>query len=134
MPSASLVYTDPFGTGMRPYLVLHLTGINGAHGDVVGLIDSGADITQLPMGFASLMGYTAAELEPLTVGTAGNPTSVLRAKQACTGIVPGLPQVECTMLPAFCASSPFVLWGRTDVMSMFGVMIEESKQRFALHW
>ena len=42
-----------------------MTGINGASGNVTGLIDTGADITQLPVGFASLMGYDASTLESI---------------------------------------------------------------------
>jgi hypothetical protein len=133
LPSATLAYRDPFNTGNRPYLALRLTGINGASGRVTGLIDSGADITQLPLGYASLMGYDGTTLEPMTVGTAAAPTQVLRATRPCAAYLLGLPEVQLSLLPVFSAS-PYVLWGRTDFMATFTVTIDEKKQRFTLQW
>ena len=108
MPSATLVYTDPFQAGIgKPYLVLHLTGINGASGHVTGLVDSGADITQLPVGYASLMGYDATTLQPMTVGTAGSPAQVVRATKPCKAYVPGLQGLTVDFLPVSAAAPTF---------------------------
>ncbi len=110
-----------------------MTGINGASGNVTGLIDTGADITQLPVGFASLMGYDASTLESIPIGTAGAVTQVLRAKKPCQGYVVGVPSVVMDFLPVFSAS-PYVLWGRTDFMAAFGVSVDERSQEFTIHW
>jgi len=134
VPSTTLTYSDPFGTGARPYLSLHLTGINGTSGNVVGLIDSGADMTQLPLGYASLMGYDNQTLEMTPVGTAGALTYVSKATVPCGGFVVGLADVTVDLLPVFSASSPFVLWGRTDFMARFGVHFDERNRRFTLYW
>lgn len=77
----TLPYRDVFSNGARPYLALHVPGLNGAAGDIPGLIDSGADKTSLPSGFASLMGYTAAELEP--VSGMRSRTSLVSADAEC---------------------------------------------------
>jgi hypothetical protein len=64
MPDSLLIAYRDFGWGgVRPYLVLHVTGINGASGLIPGLLDTGADSTVLPAGYAPLMGYTASDLE-----------------------------------------------------------------------
>lgn len=133
MPIATLNYSSPFGTGNRPYLAINMVGINGSSGHIVGLVDSGADITQLPVGYASLMGYDAPKLEPINVGTAGAIAQALRAKEPCTGQVIGIPDVMVDFSPVF-SSSPFVLWGRTDFMAVFGISIYEKRQQFMLHW
>lgn len=62
MPDLTVAYRD-LGLGeLRPFLVLTVTGPGGAKGAIAGLIDSGADGTVLPAGYASLMGYMAADL------------------------------------------------------------------------
>jgi hypothetical protein len=133
MGSVTLVYSNPFQGGDRPYLALEVTGINGQSGSVIGLLDSGADMTQLPIGFASLMGYDQATLQPISIGTAGAPAQALRATKPCRAIIPGLPAAPVDLLPVY-SPSPFALWGRTDFFAKFGVMIEEKHQRFTLHW
>lgn len=72
----------------RPYLIMHVTGTNGRSGPVVGLVDSGADVTTFPLPYASLMGYTSETLsETHTKHAAGTATAYL-AKQPSTMIVP----------------------------------------------
>lgn len=62
MPDLLVVYRD-LGLGEpRPILILHVTGPRGAKGDIAGLIDTGADGTVLPAGYAPLMGYTPADI------------------------------------------------------------------------
>jgi len=57
MPDLTVAYRD-LGLGeLRPFLVLMVAGPGGAKGSIAGLIDSGADGTVLPAGYASLMGY-----------------------------------------------------------------------------
>lgn len=57
-----VAYRDLGFGAARPYLVLSVTGVNGQTGLVAGLIDSGADNTVLPAGYAPLMGYTGDSL------------------------------------------------------------------------
>jgi len=44
--------------GARPYLFLHVTGLNGRDRVIPGLVDSGADSSVLPAGYAPILGYT----------------------------------------------------------------------------
>jgi hypothetical protein len=134
MPSVALSYSNAFSNGSRPYLAMLLVGSNASPQVATGLIDSGADISQLPIGYASLMGYAAADLEPVTATTAGSPTQVFRAKTSCHGQVIGIPDVTIELQPAFSSASPSVLWGRMDFMAAFGVTLDEKQQQFGLHW
>jgi hypothetical protein len=135
VPTARLPYSDPFGNGVRPYLVVHLTGPNGRSGNVVGLLDTGADSTALPIGFASLMGYGPAMLTSTTVGTAGAPAQAFHANQPCTAEIPGMTTAPLNLRPVFVfGASASVLWGRSDFMSAFKVCFEENAKHFTLSW
>lgn len=46
--------------GARPYLFLQVTGLDGRGRTIPGLIDSGADNSVLPAGYAPIMGYSGA--------------------------------------------------------------------------
>jgi hypothetical protein len=134
VPSLELAYTDFFGRGSRPYLAMQVTGINGQSGPIVGLLDSGADTTALPTGYAALMGYQAAQLERIEVGTAKGSGHGWRAVQPCTATVAGAtpPFLTLSLNPIF-VETAHPLWGRRDVMAMFtAVAIEETAQRFTL--
>jgi hypothetical protein len=111
---------------------LTLTGLNGRSGNVLGLVDSGADTTSLPFGYASLMGYSAATLTKEDCGQVVGTATAYRATHACKAIVPEAPGVEIEMLPLFVAGSEIVLWGRRDFMRRFEVLISESHQRFSI--
>jgi len=134
MPSVELGYTNPFGHGFRPYLILELTGINQASGSVIGLLDTGADTTALPQGYATLMGYETAQLDRIEVGTAAGAAYGWKAMTPCTASVPGAASVLSTQLMPTFISSATPLWGRGDVMRMFALTIEDRAQRFTLSW
>jgi hypothetical protein len=136
VPSVELAYSNPFGHGARPYLALHLIGINGQSGPIVGLLDSGADTTALPAGYAALMGYQAPQLERVEVSTAKGSGHAWRAIVPCTASVVGAtpPLLTSEMRPTFVETAT-PLWGRGDVMRMFvAVAIEDAAQRFTLTW
>ncbi len=134
MPSATLPYSNPFGTGSRPYLALTLTGVNSTSHSIVGLLDTGADITALPVGHAALMGYGLELLEQTTIGTADGPGVAFRAMRQSTAIVAGLPSVSISLRPIFVPGAQTPLWGRTDVMRPFKVLFDDTDEAFTLHW
>lgn len=134
MPSVELGYSNPFGHGFRPYLILTLTGINQASGNVIGLLDTGADTTAIPQGYAALMGYGTAQLDRIEVGTAAGSAYGWKAMTPCTAAMPGAESVLSTHLMPTFISSGTPLWGRGDVMRMFAVTIEDAEQRFTLNW
>jgi hypothetical protein len=111
---------------------MHVTGINGRSGAVVGLVDSGADTTSFPFGYASLMGYSLATLrQQSSVGVAGATASYV-AQAPCSMLVPEIPAVVVQIYPAFVPGSQLVLWGRQDFMARFDVAMMEKQQRFSI--
>jgi hypothetical protein len=114
-------------------LVLQVTGIGGHSGLVVGLIDSGADVTSLPARYAPLMGYgTTANLQTETFGQVSGTGNALGATVPCSAVVPEFAEVVVELWPSFIAGSEMVLWGRRDVLARFDVTIMESRQAFTI--
>jgi hypothetical protein len=134
VPTYVLPYRNAFGNGFRPYLGLHVTGPNGQSGPIVGLVDSGADKTSLPAGFATLMGYTGQDLEPDTMGVAdGTTTPVWNAKKPASAYVVGLPDPVFELYPTFVQGNNVTpLWGRADFFQIFTVGFDEPNQRLTL--
>lgn len=63
MPNPLVVpYSELGFGGARPYLFLQVTGLDGRGRTIPGLIDSGADNSVLPAGYAPIMGYSGANL------------------------------------------------------------------------
>lgn len=133
MPTWRIGYRDAFGHGVvRPYLVLNVTGPTGVTQTIIGLVDSGADMTSLPMGFATLLGYTSGDLD-LQQGTQANGVmNMWVANKPCTAIVPELPDPVFEVTPCFLAGSQSPLWGRCDLFQAFGVGFDEQAQAFTL--
>lgn len=98
----------------------------------MGLVDSGADTTSFPFGYASLMGYTPATLNPqMSFGVAGSTTSYL-AKEPSSMFVPEVEKIVIDIRPLFIPGSQMVLWGRDDFMMRFDVAIREKAQEFSI--
>jgi hypothetical protein len=134
VPSAALPYSDPFGTGSRPYLALTLTGIHGTSSTVVGLLDTGADTTALPVAHAKFLGYELDLLRQTTIGTADGTGVAFRAARPSTAIVPGLESVQISVCPIFVPGAQTPLWGRKDVMRPFKILFDEAGRSFTLEW
>ena len=117
----------------RPYLSLRLTGINGASGNVMGLLDTGADETALPSGYAALMGYGPGQLNQIVIGTADGPGVAHHARQPSSAELLGS-GVAFQLSPNFVQGADGVLWGRRDVMGGFRVLFDEAGQSFTLDW
>jgi len=134
MPAQPLIvgYRNFAGDGARPYLVLHVTGPNGRSGPIWGLIDSGADCSSLPLGFASLMGYTPADLKADTGAQAGGSLPYHQALKPCHAYVPEVADLVMEMHPIFVDGSQSPLWGRRDFMRYYNVTIMETQQAFSI--
>jgi hypothetical protein len=128
LPYRALVAGDP----LRLYLAMNVTGINGQSGAVMGLVDSGADGTAFPLGYASLMGYSAATLSQQTCVGVGGAATTYVATVPCSMFVIGNPAVVIPIQPSFVPSSQFVLWGRRDFMACYDVAILEKQQQFTI--
>jgi len=129
----TLPYRDAFQNGARPYLILHVTGPGGADGDIVGLIDSGADGTCLPAEYARLMGYAGADLEIRQGTQVGGTMDMWVARKPAVATVPGMPEaIQFELWPSFVQGSQTPLWGRGDFFMTFGVAFDEPAKEFAL--
>lgn len=127
-----VAYRDLGLGGSRPYLVLHITGLNGRGGLIPGLIDSGADSTVLPAGYASLMGYAAADLRTQPGTQVGGSVTLRIATRPSSAYVPELPNVPFNITPCFVQGCQTALWGRSDLMQQFDVLISDRRQVFEL--
>jgi len=116
---------------LRPYLWVMVTGLNGINQLILGIVDSGADKSCLPLGYISQLGYDAASLTAQPMGQAGGITNSFVASAPCDAVVPGLPNSEFQIRPTF-TDGQFVLWGRDDFMHSFDVLFEQSQNRFTL--
>jgi hypothetical protein len=129
-----VAYRDLGFGGVRPYLVLHVAGVDGRSGLIPGLIDSGADRTVLPAGYASLMGYSAQDLTSVRGTQVGGSVTLWNANKPSKAFVPEIPQVVFDITPSFVHGCQTALWGRLDLMRQFDITIMERKKQFALIW
>jgi hypothetical protein len=128
----SIAYRDIGQGGVRPYLVMNVTGINGSTGPVWGLVDSGADRTSMPFGFAALMGYGTTDLTFQQGTGAGGAINTYTSNGHSSAVVPEIPLHTVRFEPVFIQGGQTVLWGRHDFMMRFDVGIFESQQRFTI--
>jgi len=127
-----VAYRDFGWGGVRPYLVLQVTGPNGRSGLIPGLLDSGADNTVLPAGYAPLMGYAGGDLVTSQGTQVGGSVTLRNATTPSRAYVPEMPNVVFPILPCFVHGCQNALWGRSDLMQQFDVTIMDRRQQFAL--
>lgn len=132
MPDLLVAYRD-LGLGeLRPILILHVTGPRGAKGDIAGLIDSGADGTVLPAGYAPLMGYTPADIAAQQGAGVGGSVIMHQATTPSQAFVPEIPDLAFDLHPSFVQGCQIALWGRKDLLHQFDVHIMERRKQFSL--
>lgn len=129
--------TAPYAPGSdgnsRPYLWLTLTGPRGGPKvPIVGLVDTGADKSVLPIDYAPLLGYDAEDLAPVEVGQVEGSASAWDAQKPCEAFVNGVPTVKFQVQPLFVATLD-ALWGRADLMMTYVVSVSEKAQELSLH-
>jgi hypothetical protein len=109
----------------RPYLILHLLGLNGSGLSLRGLVDSGADFTCLPLSIAKPLGYARADLQGRSIEQVAGSVLAWRAIKPMRTFALGLPVVEFELMPVFIEHSQ-ALWGRADFFAAFrSVAFEE---------
>lgn len=86
----------------------------------------------MPMGFATLMGYSSADLVVRQGLGAGGAITTYTSDKASTAVVPELPQHTVSFKPTFVPGSRTVLWGRKDFMLRFNVTFMEAAQHFSI--
>jgi hypothetical protein len=78
--------------GARPYLFLYVRGLDGPGRLISGLIDSGADNTVLPAGYAPLLGYSRVDLVSEQGTQVGGSVALRRATKPSKAHVPEFPR------------------------------------------
>jgi Retroviral aspartyl protease len=133
MADLTVAYRD-LGLGdARPYLVLTVKGPDGIkQGSIPGLIDTGADGTVLPAGYAPLMGYTAADIVAEQGMQVGGSVTMWRATRPSRACIPEIPDVVFEINPCFVQGCQIALWGRKDLMHHFEICIMERRKEFSL--
>jgi hypothetical protein len=99
---------------------------------IPGLLDSGADSTVLPVGYAPLMGYSGADLVFEQGTQVGGSVTLRRAIKPSKAYVPEFPELVFDVAPFFVDGCQHALWGRADLMRHFDVTIMERRQQFLL--
>jgi hypothetical protein len=133
MPEPLLIpYRELGFGGARPYLFLHVAGLDGRGRTIPGLIDSGADSSVLPAGYAPLLGYGRADLDRVEGSQVGGSVALLRAIRPSTAYIPEFPELAFEMAPFFVHGCQHALWGRADLMRHFDITISERRQQYLL--
>lgn len=130
--SLTVAYRDFGWGGARPYLVLHVTGVNGRWGLIPGLLDSGADNTVLPIGYASLMGYTGDDLVAAQGTQVGGSVTLWNALKPSKAYIPEMADLVFDISPCFVEGCRNALWGRADLMQHFDITIMNRRRLFTI--
>lgn len=123
--SATAPYTPGSEGHPRSYLWPTLTGPRGdPEVPIVGLVDTGADKSVLPIDYAQLLGYKEEDLAPVEVGQVEGSASAWDAQKPCEAFVNGVPTIKFEIRPLFVATLD-ALWSRADLMMTYVVSVSE---------
>jgi hypothetical protein len=132
------VYTAiPQNTPRRPYVTLQLRGPNGEPLTLIGLLDTGADFSMLPLDVAIELGVTTDVLRPTAVHQATGSATVQRAAEPIAARLVGTAvefPLEPMYAPGLGEEPRDVLWGRRDFLRHWDLWLSERNKRFDLNW
>jgi hypothetical protein len=133
-----LAYTAiPPNTPPRPYVTLELRGPSSSPFTLIGLLDTGADFSTLPLDVAIDLGFRTAALRPTAVHHATGSAILQRADEPITARLAGM-ATEFLLDPMYApvpGEEPRdVLWGRRDFLRHWDLWLSESNERFDLNW
>ncbi|HZV73595.1 MAG TPA: hypothetical protein VFF79_07765 [Conexibacter sp.] len=125
-------YLDALRTGKRPYLSVRLFGPSGNSLGAIGIVDSGADVTCLPVMTSALLGLDKEDLEPSRVQQLGGAKAAFQARDPIRAQLDGVPDFEFELRPVFCEGHQG-LWGRQDFFRAFeAITFYEAAQEFVI--
>jgi hypothetical protein len=116
----------------RPYLKLDLRADAGRVPGVLGLLDTGADVTLLDNAYLSALGISGDELEAVVLDEPSGKVTGQRSTQAVHASLPGAPRSIALLHPIFIDAGGDVRWGR-DFMATFAVGFHEQAKQFSLY-
>jgi hypothetical protein len=117
------------GDPPRPILSVSLTGLNEHAVTVLGLLDSGATHSGLPLEYAFRLGYGADDLrESVTVLGDGTEVASFEAQQPVTAMIQGRTG-PLLLFPAFMRGDHTV-WGRDLMAKVWRVTFCEREKWF----
>jgi predicted aspartyl protease len=118
-------YRDPFGDGSPgPFLTLRVSW-NGQHRDILALVDTGADLTQIPSIVANALQLQQVDEIPVTSGhndTTDQPIFVADIE---------FEGIQFPAVSILADEYPIALIGR-DLLNELNTMLEGPAQRFSL--
>jgi hypothetical protein len=109
-----------------------LTGPSEVELPVRGLIDSGADMSVLPLGYAALLGYGSSDLSRSSAQQIAGRMDIWETANALSAALPGEREHPFSLGPVFINGALNVLWGRADFMRAWDVLVSEAQQEFTL--
>jgi hypothetical protein len=115
----------------RPYIWVVVRGPSGREIEIRGLVDSGADKSVLPVGYAALLGYSSSNLKPEEIGQVEGKAQGKDAQVPCTAHVRGRPRAPFSMWPLF-VDTLEPLWGRADLMHAYVITISQRDKELRL--
>lgn len=83
----------------------------GPNVPIVGLVDTGADKSVLPIDYGQLLGYQAGDLAPVEVGQVEGSASAQDAQKPCEAFVNGVPSVKSSRFNRCSSPHSTLSWG-----------------------
>lgn len=117
---------------LRPYVFFELQGRDGSWRRAQGLIDTGADVSVLPLVRAVQLGVDADSLVPERGQQVVGSIVIWKGRTPLRARIVGLEANEFDLMPAFVQALQTPLLGRMDFMSRWGVKIDEPARRLGL--
>lgn len=125
-------YEPGEGGSLRPYLWLEL-GLEGRQPVTVrGLLDSGADVSVLPMDLAVGLGVEADQLRQVVATVLTGQVDAWLSAVDVRASLPGAPERFQRLRPLFVEDAPSPRWGR-DFMGLYVVAFDEAAHQFSLY-
>jgi hypothetical protein len=100
---------------------------------VRGLIDTGADSTALPLGYAALFGLSVPDLERGESQQVQGSIVTWHTQAPIRATLPGV-GLTFELRPIFVEGALNVLWGRLDFLTGWDLILSDAETRFAIIW